>query len=325
MSTPTFVLMPPARKKLNPSLHRQIKAELATIFSNVESGCVYDVLQGFQPDQEAKVILAVETECTTSEGRVLEEAHVVKIGLRDEVASDVEGWKACVGSNRMQRMFVEVREHSLSDTRCAVVYQEASHWHGRLTQNDEVASLAWAIEEAVFGAGIEVQSVTRIIRQVFEELGRALYANQPDEQKLAEQFYREKLRIHPAGNYSDDQNVRRWNADPLRQLRRDADWLLTGSSLSSGAALYIDPFNFVLGMLDGKFPATQVGPAHGDLHAGNILVGVADEEVEYPLIIDYGDMRVDNVIAWDFVKLETELKVRLLTTLSLNGDACQAM
>lgn len=64
-----------------------------------------------------------------------------------------------------------------------------------------------------------------------------------------------------------------------------------------------------------QLPATLTGRTHGDLHADNIIVGVAGDEVEYPLLIDYGDMAVDNVIAWDFVKLETELKVRLLIKL----------
>src|SRR5262249_55534321 len=38
-------------------------------------------------------------------------------------------------------------------------------------------------------------------------------------------------------------------------------------------------------------------------------------EAEYPAVFDYGEMRPDNVIAWDFAKLETEVKVRLLPML----------
>jgi hypothetical protein len=49
-----------------------------------------------------------------------------------------------------------------------------------------------------------------------------------------------------------------------------------------------------------------------------VIVGVSGDEIEYPLLIDYGDMSLDNVVAWDFAKLETELNVRLLAKLYCN-------
>jgi len=52
------------------------------------------------------------------------------------------------------------------------------------------------------------------------------------------------------------------------------------------------------------------GCAHGDLHGRNILVGIVRDRVLWPTVFDYEDMRPDNLIAWDFVKLESELKVR---------------
>jgi hypothetical protein len=67
----------------------------------------------------------------------------------------------------------------------------------------------------------------------------------------------------------------------------------------------------------GRFPDPMitVGPSHGDLHGRNILVGVTEERVDRrwlgaPTVYDYGNMGDQNLVALDFVKLETELKVR---------------
>ena len=59
-------------------------------------------------------------------------------------------------------------------------------------------------------------------------------------------------------------------------------------------------------------PVVVRGPSHGDLHGRNVLVGVEDgkDEVVHPALFDYEHMAADNLIGWDFVKLETELKIR---------------
>ena len=52
------------------------------------------------------------------------------------------------------------------------------------------------------------------------------------------------------------------------------------------------------------------GCAHGDLHGRNILVGIVRDQAMWPTVFDYEDMSPCNLIGWDFVKLETELKMR---------------
>ncbi|MDC0936712.1 phosphotransferase [Pirellulales bacterium] len=318
---PEFHLMPSAKKKLNDTLRDQVRRELAAVFPDAIAGSVYDVLTGFQPDQARKVILAVEAETPSKEGsESIHEAHVVKLGGREDVSDDVRGWKDCVEKSRMQRMFVEVRQRPLPDGegRAAVVYQDASQWYDMLTQQDEFATLAWGVNRAVFWNETDVPSVERIIRQVFEELGRALFRQSSDDESRAEGFYRAKLRF----DATDTPNVHHWRNSELRRLRRDVDWLVSGplSPAADNAPGYVDPYDYVTWALANRFPATLVGPSHGDLHANNILVGVAGQEIEYPLIIDYGDMAVDNVVAWDFAKLESELKVQLLAKLSQDRE-----
>jgi tetratricopeptide (TPR) repeat protein len=54
-----------------------------------------------------------------------------------------------------------------------------------------------------------------------------------------------------------------------------------------------------------------VGASHGDLHARNVLVSRLENEVGQVALFDYGEMHLANLVGWDFVKLETELKVRI--------------
>ena len=57
-------------------------------------------------------------------------------------------------------------------------------------------------------------------------------------------------------------------------------------------------------------PRMLRGRAHGDLHGRNVLVGRVDDRVLWPAIYDFADMSRGNWIGWDFVKLETEFKIR---------------
>src|SRR5262249_49813381 len=57
-------------------------------------------------------------------------------------------------------------------------------------------------------------------------------------------------------------------------------------------------------------PGMLRGPAHGDLHGRNVLVGAVRDRVMWPTVFDYEHMSNCNLVGWDFVKLETELKTR---------------
>jgi hypothetical protein len=57
-------------------------------------------------------------------------------------------------------------------------------------------------------------------------------------------------------------------------------------------------------------PRMLRGCAHGDLHGRNILVGIVRDRAMWPTVFDYEDMGPGNLVGWDFVKLETELKFR---------------
>ena len=314
---PHVHLMPTAKRKLHKDLHDQVLAELGRVFSQAEEVSVYDVLQGFQADQRHKLILAVETQSRANGAtNLVFEPHIVKLGERQRVAADVEGWDRCVQGRQMsKRMFVPVRLHDEIGPadRAAVVYQDAGQWYGLLNPQEEVGMLSGAVDQAVFTQEVDVASVQRVIRQVCREMGRSFYRDAQDDTNAARAFYRSKLKLDVQPTVLD-----RWRNDESLLMRRDVDWLVCGmlSPASQQTPDYVDPYDYIVRALRADdIPATLVGPSHGDLHAGNVIVGTAGGEVEYPLLIDYGDMTLDNVVAWDFVKLETELKVRLMAKL----------
>lgn len=62
-------------------------------------------------------------------------------------------------------------------------------------------------------------------------------------------------------------------------------------------------------------PRMLRGCAHGDLHGRNILLAQIRGKALWPTIFDYEDMGPGNLLGWDFVKLETELKIRAYVAL----------
>lgn len=77
------------------------------------------------------------------------------------------------------------------------------------------------------------------------------------------------------------------------------------------------------GRLAGLVPRVLVGCGHGDLHGRNVIVGVRNNEAVLPALFDYENMSATNLLAWDFVKLETELKIRAADALWPNTSLRQ--
>ncbi|MBC8113754.1 MAG: hypothetical protein H7062_05215, partial [Candidatus Saccharimonas sp.] len=150
------------------------------------------------------------------------------------------------------------------------------------------------------------------------------------DQQTAVEFYRQKVA----------KVASLWQADPAipdtdrrayrAVLRSDAIWLLSGRDKPEKPEEfeYLDPLDYVSWALahdDLTVPETLVGPTHGDLHGQNILVGVQRNEAVWPVVFDYGEMGTRNLLVWDFVKLETELKTRVLPRLYHDAAARAAL
>jgi hypothetical protein len=324
-------LMPNALHKIDAALHAQVRDELQQVFPQASEVTAYDVVEGYTQDQQRKLIVAVETRTSQTRRRsgttascTEYQAHIVKLGLDKEVAGDLRGWQTAVQGRPVSgRMFVAVSLHPLAHThpaRAAVVYQDATQWYGLLAPNEQVATLETAVHENVFRHTLTRESVERVFTQVYRELGRWFYRSASLQDPA--DFYRGKLKLPDEARRA----VHRWRNEDLWTLRRDAVWLLCGhrASDSQDPPEYVDPYDYMLWALEtNAVPESLVGLAHGDLHGRNVLVGVCDDVVEYPLLIDYADISPRTVIAWDFAKMETELKVRLLEKLFCDPAARQ--
>ena len=116
-----------------------------------------------------------------------------------------------------------VQLHELNETpdRVAAVYRDAAQWSGMLTPEDEVATLAWVVDRAVFSVDeVRFESVIRIIEQVLSELGRVFYHTATEKTDDTARFYRKKLKLD-----DEEPAVHNWKVGEMWELRRDVDWL----------------------------------------------------------------------------------------------------
>ena len=260
---------------------------------------------------------------------------VVKIGTKDRLEKEIRGWNRCRPSGlKHDLVFLSLRIGSARTfddrTWMSLVYGDAQQFLGvTATVTFEEAALACV------RSGIpKTLSISVVINELFERIGHLLYSqgfvDNPAHPKFA--FDLPKL----------DQGLKRWETDPSCQAaRRDVNALA-----ASGVEQFLDPVDYLRYLqayvpwqsteqeeADAKqtpAPTTETadplvmprpkvtdviprmlrGCAHGDLHGRNILVGIVRDQAMWPTVFDYEDMSPRNLIGWDFVKLETELKIR---------------
>jgi tetratricopeptide (TPR) repeat protein len=305
---PTVHWLPGARNCVTQAdLVDRLHEELAKTFSKALQVVVYGCFQGYTNRQESKIVLGVEVRYD----RTIR-THIVKLGSREEVERDYNNWLLCGGPHVASRIFVSLDKSDLPPDRVAVVYENAFNLYDR-REGGGVESLEQVVEWAVKDDKPDPRSVERVLRQIYGDLNRWFYRYAQPDSKAARAFYERRLQ----------KAIQRWDSDPeRRELRQDALWLLDPRPERSEPD-YLDPYDYVSWALHSKdlLPETLVGRSHGDLHGRNILVGIQRGEAEYPAVFDYGEMGPANVLVWDFVKLEMELKIRLLQTLWSDQDA----
>jgi hypothetical protein len=271
-----------------------------------------------------KVILGVEVRLAT---RL--ETHIVKVGTVGKVGGDFDGWEQCRGeSDIASRILLPVRKIELDEGRMAVLYRDAYTLYG--PKGAEAPEwLETVVTDAVVNNTTDPLSVERALIHIYTDLGRWFYDGAQEKADRTVAFYRSDLdcalpnfSIDSAAADQREKAQRRWD------IRRDAIWLFCGHDppQPERAADYLDPCDYVeWALAAGVLPATLVGRSHGDLHARNILLAVQRGEASYPVVIDYGAMKRDNVVVLDFVRLETELKNHLLPQLFDDASARKAL
>jgi len=289
--------------------------ELKRVFPSARTITVYDCFGGYSLNHREKAVLAVEV-C----GRGYFHTHVVKLGARAKVTNDYDGWRECVlRHNFASRILVSLAKKDLSGDRTAIIYEDAYRFFGSPEEGYGPQSLETVLFWSVMDNKPSPESVERVIRQIYADLYRWFYQPAGANQDDAVRFYQARLR----------RALDRWRDDAWRvELRRDVLWLLCSHDAPDALArvAYLDPYDYVTWALHHRrIPQTLVGRSHGDLHGRNVFVGVQRREAEYPAVFDYGEMHATNVLAWDFVKLETEIKVRLMALLYRDPQAQEVL
>ena len=183
-----------------------------------------------------------------------------------------------------------------------------------------------------------VASIGFLVVELYERIGHLLYG---------QSFIDDPTRTGYAFDFPRlADRIARWDSDPSCQAaRRDVNTLA-----GSGPERFLDPIDYLgyvrefvpwAGEGEGEdegegrpiqppradpaalrllgepvptvadlVPRLLRGCAHGDLHGRNVLVGIVRERALWPTVFDYEEMGPCNLVGWDFVKLETELKIR---------------
>jgi hypothetical protein len=149
--------------------------------------------------------------------------------------------------------------------------------------------------------------VANVLTELFARVGHLLYRAAASVPPAAD------VRLN--GDHRIGERLGLWDAKPAAAEARR----IGNAAVAIGQEGFVDPVDFLLFVcheLKAGRPAADLvpsmlrGKAHGDLHGRNVLVGLVGDRAHWPALFDYEHMRRDNLVGWDFAKLETELKIR---------------
>jgi|GEM_PF-2955393 len=321
-----------------------INQQLAGAFPAAHAVIVLDFYSGFRTRRGEHILLVDirgDAECGTS---------IVKLADDQErLQRELSAWRSCTPicfAGNAVFMRLEARPTNETPPRLVLIYQDAQQHIG----TDEIIWLETAVLRSVQFGAPDPRSVINAIADLYSQLGRVLYPaariEAPDATGITlhpTQTPNNRHRGDEALAHSGEGRQQELAVfppefcdSPPNNARHRLDRALANWSNSSGpvevrqqvsAAFppefgeYIDPVDYVqflMAELDAGTPAASVlprvlrGPAHGDMHGRNVLVGVEDNCAGSVAVYDYEHMSCDNLLAWDFVKMETELKIRAL-------------
>jgi hypothetical protein len=273
---------------------------------------------------------------------------VVKIGTEARIRREIRGWNCCRPPGlKHDLVFLGLRagETMTFDgaTWMSLVYGDAQQFLGvTVTVTFEDAAL-----ECVRSGFPRILSIVFVLVELFERIGHLMYSQGFVDDPARPDYVFDAHKL--------DQCLTQWERDPSCQAaRRDVNALAT-----SGVERFLDPVDYLRyvqayvpwkivqpdGTVEIRAPTADPnlpevpglpkpavaelvprilrGCAHGDLHGRNILVGIVRDQAMWPTVFDYEEMGPCNRIGWDFVKLETELKVRAYLDVFGGGTPAQ--
>jgi hypothetical protein len=325
-----------ALQLLDPGAFAQMQEEFSRILADVFPGQVVIVreqLSGYR-DFDGLGILLVEVQPVPGKRATTSLFHspcvyIVKVAVGHrlkDLQRELQAWDSSRPEYlRSDNIFVSLdpfpaRGHG--EPR-ALIYGDATTVLG--SQN--VMSLEEAIMRSCRYGQPRPQSITRLLRSLYERLGTHFFSCSslvepaqylaPDSRPALTDVLLQWREKRVAGCFDPLAAAPPIQAQPndvnRQQVRREVLALL-GREYDS----YADPVDLLTGFWEnrdaaGFLPAVRRGRAHGDLHARNVEVAIVDDEVAHCALFDYENMRDNNFVAWDFIKLEVELAARMLT------------
>jgi hypothetical protein len=281
----------------------EIEKTLQVVFPHGSAAIVQDVYVGYQP-REGEYILHVElTGAKAADG-----LYVVKLGPADRLERELKGWEQCRPDGLRHDLVLTTLEpcyHPEIHQLIALVYADAEQFIGV----DETLSLETALLDS-FRLGVPTpESVADVLFALYERLGLLLYRHSFTDdpkvpvQPLTPEFLDKK--------WADNMTAWAAKSGPAFDIKAVANSAAHDAGLTEQ---FLDPYRFAKhvgrNLTEAFVPRLRRGYAHGDLHGRNVLVGRVEDRVLWPAVFDYADMGTRNLIGWDFVKMETEFKLR---------------
>lgn len=287
----------------------EIELKLTKLFPSARAVIVQDLYSGFRERPGEAILLVELTKSGDQDG-----VYVVKLGTEEKLLKELNGWRCCRPTglrHDLVLMTVEERRETANGPLIGLIYTDAQ----QLIGVDETLSLESALLDAARLGVPTPESVADALFQLYERLWllmyRTSYVEDPEEQGYQFVLDRQDKRL--------TENLGSWEAQsgPAFECRASASTFTDFSPLREH---FRDPVSFLryLGHVNATNPVRVPalvprilrGHAHGDLHGRNVLIGRVDDRVLWPAVFDYADMGHDNIIGWDFVKMETEFKIR---------------
>jgi len=310
----------------------QATQQLRPLLARCFRGChliVQDEMFGYRLKAGQHIFLV---EVSDSDGDRQTGSYVVKIAAPEALRREFDGYRSCwPPALRHDLVFLPLRAFPEDNSGPieALIYGDAH----QLIGVPQTCSLEEAMLDAVVHGQPTIASIRDVLVQLYERAGHLFYHVGREDLPL-----RPGYSLHVPGtpgpnrpNLALQEALDDWgSAERLQQLRLEVDNLITRLARSNtddvplrrylGAVPYLKQVMEVLASparpgqgtppLTDFVPGMLRGPAHGDLHGRNVLVGRIRDQVLWPAVFDYEHMSNCNLVGWDFVKLETELKSR---------------